>query len=209
MNNLRRFSSLLGVTSLLAVTSPAQTEATTEVATHIPAEPTTTQAAKLDALIARDVAAARAGGVRAFRDTFSTRLSAEDFAAAGLDDLTPEEISTLDARVAREIAAAGRPTDPLAAHRIAQKKSENPESFAIPKLPLEVHGSITGVYGASKRGDFYGGAVETTVFDPNHGWSATIGLSSLQGAVPWTYHGYRDTFGYGYDYLGGFGPGRW
>lgn len=153
----------------------------------------------LSALIARDVAAAKAGGVRAFRDTFSTRLTAEDFAAAGLHQKSPAELATLDAEVAEKIAAAGRPEDPLASQRFKPESTASTQGFALPKLPLEVSGSLSATYGTSRHGDFYGGAVTTTVFDPNSGWSASMGFSTLRGTLPY-YPGYRRGYANGYNF---------
>lgn len=141
----------------------------------------------IENLIAREVSAARAGGVRAFRDTFNLRRTPAELTATGLDRLSPTERDALDTRVAQR----------LAAHRTATRSAEaSTEGFALPRLPLEVSGSVTAVYGTSKRGDFYGGAVSTTVFDPNHGWAATLGVSTLRGAVPYSRYGYRSGYGY-------------
>mgnify|MGYP003651801071 FL=1 len=186
---------LLTLSSVTGVVCPAwassETTASASAAVSAPVadklsfspDLTVAQRNTLDAFIQRDLKAAKDGGVRAFRDTFSARLTPADLAKSGLDELPPATIAQIDHDVAKLIAASGSPTDPLAAQRYTPKKT--PESFAIPKLPLEVHGSLTAVYGTSKLGDYYGAGATTTVFDPNRGWSATIGVSSLRGDIPW------------------------
>lgn len=188
----------LGLAAAAPSTAPAATTAkanATPTATWDDLTPAEQQA--IEKLISREVSAARAGGVRAFRDTFTLRRSHAEFAATGLDRLSPTERDALDARVAQRLAAQPAAADPLAAHRTATSSTDaSTEGFALPRLPLEVSGSVTAVYGTSKRGDFYGGAISTTVFDPNHGWSATLGVSTLRGAVPYSRYSYRSGYGY-------------
>jgi hypothetical protein len=186
----------LGVTAAEPRAKPAASAANAAPATTW-ADLTAAEHERIEKLIAREVAAARSGGVRAFRDTFTLRRSPAELTATGLDRLSPIELDALNARVAHRLAANPAATDPLAAHRTATRAADAPtEGFALPRLPLEVSGSVTAVYGTSKRGDFYGGGISMTVFDPNHGWAATIAVSTLRGAVPYSRYGYRSGYGY-------------
>lgn len=137
----------------------------------------------LDALVARDVAAARQGGVTAFRGTFSTRRTAAERTSAGLDRLSPAELNQLDESVAVTLA-----TRPL----LVAKPPRPTDTAGIDvsaALKPEIHGRVTLGYAWSERGSYRFGSVETYYYDPASRVTLGLGIATGRGSG-------RGCFGY-------------
>lgn len=130
----------------------------------------------LDALVARDVAAARQGGVTAFRGTFSTRRTPAERTQAGLDRLSAGELSQLDASVAAALA-----TRPLLVPKPPRPANTGGIDVSAALQP-EIHGRVTLGYAWSKDGDYRYGSVETYYYDPASRITLGLGLSTGRGS---------------------------
>ena len=144
---------------------------------------TAAEKTSLDALVARDVAAARQGGVTAFRGTFSTRRTPVERTQAGMDRLSPAELHQLDESVAATLA-----TRPL----LVAKPSRPADTAGIDvsaALKPEIHGRVTLGYAWSERGSDRFGSVETYYYDPTSRVTLGLGISTGRGSG-------RGCFGY-------------
>ena len=130
----------------------------------------------LNALVARELSAARAGGVTAFAGTFFSRRRSEERTAAGLDRLTPEEQTQLNAFVASALAShpVWRESESASRLRRAETSGQDPRH-------LEVHGEISFMYGWGRGGAFKGGSFYTTLTDPENRYTIGIGFSRFEG----------------------------
>ncbi len=128
----------------------------------------------LDRLVARDVAAARQGGVTGFRGTFSSRRTAGERAQAGLEKLSAPELAQLDERVARAIA-----TRPLVTPLPRQADTTGIDVSTA--LKPEIHGRVTLGYGWGGGGSYRFGSVETSYYDPESRTTLSIGLGTVSG----------------------------
>lgn len=129
----------------------------------------------LDALVARDVASARQGGVTAFRGTFSGRRAPAERMQAGLAKLSADELARLDEHVAA--ALAQRPL--LVARPPRPADTEGIDVSAA--LKPELHGRVTLGYGWGSGGSYRFGSVETTYYDPASRVTLGVGLAAVSG----------------------------
>ncbi|MBI2510783.1 MAG: hypothetical protein HYV96_02290 [Opitutae bacterium] len=171
--------------------------------THLSADEQT----MINTLVAREVALARQGNVKAFAGTFSSRRKPAERAAAGLDRLSPAELEQLDLLVANAIAAG--PAQATLPRRI------KPSDVARNDR-LEIHGEVTLAYGWGRGGrDMRAGSLYTEIYDKETGLTLGLGYSQFSGDGWW---GYGDPYAYDDDYMptrymsvgrigGGFGPG--
>jgi hypothetical protein len=135
----------------------------------------------LNACVAREVALARAGHVRAFAGTFTGRRPAAERIAAGLDRLTPEEQARLDALVALALAAG--PVRPDSASALAKDAMDIVHR-------LQIHGEVSLTVGSSGNGrNFYGTSLYTAITDPETNLTIELGWEQFKG---------NGWFGYGY-----------
>lgn len=133
------------------------------------------EAVALNALVAREVAAARSGGVRAFAGTFVSRRHPEERAQAGLDRLTPSEQELLNAAAAAALAAG--PVWPAP----APKFTKTDTSVKDPRQ-LEVHGSVSLMYGWGRGGrETKGGAIDLRFTDPAGRYSLELRYLRTEG----------------------------
>ena len=130
----------------------------------------------LNALVARELSAARAGGVTAFAGTFVSRRRAEERTLAGLDRLAPAEQAQLDVLVAAALAARPVRRESESASRLARADT----SVKDPRQ-LEVHGEISFLYGWGRGGDFKGGSFSATLTDPANRYTIGLGFSHFEG----------------------------
>lgn len=136
---------------------------------------TSEQAKALNALIERDVSAARQGDVVAFAKTFTQRRSPEEWKRAGIDRLTETERAQLDRLVATAVAA--RPVVPFVRSPYTPGGAD---SVSIDKPKPEVHGDVSVFVGAGSGGySAYGGAFDATVTDPSHRFTFGVGMSDV------------------------------
>lgn len=118
------------------------------------------EAAALNTLVAREVAAARSGGVRAFGGTFLSRRLAAERSEAGLDHLSIAEQERLNEFVAASLAAGPAGQAP------ASKLTKIDSSVKDPRR-LEVHGSVSLMYGWGSGGrEMQGRAFDLRFTDP-------------------------------------------
>lgn len=130
----------------------------------------------LDTLVARDVAAARQGGVTAFRGTFSSRRTPTERTTAGLDKLSAAELAQLDERVATAIA-----TRPLLVTKPAPPADPGGIDVSDALKP-EIHGRVTLGYAWSKDGNYRYGSVESYYYDPASRVTIGLGVSTGRGS---------------------------
>lgn len=140
---------------------------------------TAAQKSVLDTLIARELRAARQGGVTAFARTFFDRRTSDERHEAGLDQLTPSEQGTLNELVATALAKQQPAPLPVSMlHRSVPTATTSRDR-------LKVHGEVTLVVGAGRGGSFYGGSVYTEITDPEKKMTLGVGVATLRGHVPW------------------------
>ena len=174
----RRFFGFAALLTLAAALHAADVTFTVEdrLAAGLPKLAAGEQSA-LDALVARELTAARQGGVRAFGGTFVSRRTEPERASAGLDHLTPEEQAKLNELVATALASRPNALAFLPAHpRILAGEDCNPKAAS-----LQLHGEVSLFYGWGGGGSFKGGSLITTVADPKHNFALTIGYSQISG----------------------------
>ncbi|MFI5337782.1 MAG: hypothetical protein ACHQ5A_13425 [Opitutales bacterium] len=129
----------------------------------------------LNALVAREVAFARQGNVRAFAGTFVSRRKPAERTEAGLDRLTSAEQARLNDAVAAAIAAGP----------VLPEPRELTKSDVTNGQRLQVHGSISFTYGWGGGGSFRAGSLYTDIYDPVTGTELGIGLSESSGNGWW------------------------
>lgn len=148
---------------------------------------TLTERQSLEAFLGYEIAAARAGNVSGFARTFSTRRTADELAATGLDRLTEEQRTAFDTHVAGRLAE--RPLVPFVTRRQRGADATPIDHLGTP--PWRVHGSVTATVGTSSAGTFYGGSLTTAVTDPTGRFTAQVTYGTLRGALP-----YYDSYPY-------------
>jgi hypothetical protein len=151
-----------------------------QVAAGLP-ELTLTERQSLEAFLAYEIAAARAGNVSGFARTFSTRRTPEELAATGLDRRTADQRAAFDTQVAARLAE--RPAIPFVTRR--QRGADATPIDHVGTPPWRVHGSVTATVGTSSAGTFYGGSLTTAVTDPTGRFTAQITYGTLRGALPY------------------------
>lgn len=164
--------------------------------THLKPE----QIVTLNNLVKRELILAKQGDTPGFSADFSHRRSLPELAKAGIDKMTPEERTRLDAAIAVAIANQPRriPTT------LSPLRSETATVQAVGPHP-EIHGSVSFTVGSSGGGrNFYGGTVELEQVDPVHGYAITVAYSEFHGKG--LYCPYRYGYGYGPGYPYGYGP---
>ncbi len=133
------------------------------------------QQTALDQLVAQEIASARQGGVTSFRGTFTSRRTAAERTAAGLDRLTPKEATQLDARVAGALAAlpSVQPTP----------RAPDPGGLDVrTALPAKIHGSVTLGYGWGAGGDYRFGSIESYYYDPEKRFGVGLAIGTSRGS---------------------------
>jgi hypothetical protein len=161
--------------------------------------------AALNALVAREVAFARQGNVRAFAGTFLSRRKPAELAEAGLDRLSPAEQERLNAAVANAIASGPVQPEPR-----ALKQSD----VTSARERLQVHGRVSLAYGWGGGGSYRAGSISTDIYDPETGLELGLGLGEISGKGWWgcdtsyagydSYRGERPVTGFA-DWRGGGG----
>lgn len=136
------------------------------------------QTAVLDALVRRDatkLAAMRPSQPRP--DRFSDRITADERRTAGLDALNEPQLKLLDAKVQQFVSPA-----PLGQGGLASSGTFPSSTIPSAKLrrELEVHGSISLMYGMGSHGyTEKGGAMVVSVEDPASGLALAVGYSEV------------------------------
>jgi hypothetical protein len=132
--------------------------------------------AVIDALVRQEEAIARRRGANALFGSFSGRRSAHEKEIAGLALLTAEQLAYLDALIGARTGtnapffSAGVGGSPL-----RLKPAET-------KRRLEIHGSVSLMYGWSKTGSVRGGELVVNMRDPAHpDFSLTISYAEYRG----------------------------
>lgn len=134
------------------------------------------QVTALDALIQRDIDAARQGNVTGFARTFTQRRTPEERVRAGIDQLTEIERGQLDRLVAATLAS--RPVVPYIA---PPPSADSPAEVTLEKAKPKVHGQVSAFYGQSSGGgSFYGGSFDAMMIDPTGKYAIGIGLSEIR-----------------------------
>lgn len=130
----------------------------------------------LNVLVAREVSAARQGGVRAFAGNFLSRRKPEERAQAGLDRLTPAEQARLKDLVAAALASGPAWTEP-------KSKLVSLDTSVKDPRHLEVHGEVSFLYGWGSGGrSIKGGSIYTTFTDPAGRYQFAVGYSQYEGS---------------------------
>ena len=135
----------------------------------------TAEQTALNTLVAREVAFARQGKVRAFAGTFATRRHGTEAQAAGLDRLTPEEQARLDDYVSAALAAGPVKPEP----------KELPARAVTGGNRLQIHGSISLALGWGGGGSFRAGSIDTDIYDPDTGLHLSLGVGEFSGKGWW------------------------
>ncbi len=153
----------------------------------------------LDHLVAGEVSQARQEGSGELEGTFFARRTDGEKRQAGLDRLTPGQLTQLNALVAAAVAASPKPKE--------RPRIRDADVFSAPKKP-EVHGEFSLTYGRDCDGSsFRGASMWVDYFDPNSGLGFSVGISrstskGLFGFYPGDY-GLSSLYGAGYP--GNFG----
>ena len=145
--------------------------------------------ANLNNLINYEISSARAGNVNGFAGTFSSRRSAAELDATGIERLAPDQRERLDQHIAGFIADT--PTVPYLTraergrYRGAATRTPADEDMVSRPPLLNVHGSVSVTVGGSSAGSFYGGSMTTIISDPKGRFSAAISVGTMRGALPY------------------------
>lgn len=172
---------LCAATGGLAASEPAPASATS--ASLSPADQETMglaglSAAELEALnaaIAREVTLAHEGAVTGFAGTFLSRRTPEERAMSGLDRLSAEQQSQLNAHVARRLAQRSLARWP--GYQPPPPRTDEPVVAA--PAGLEVHSQVSVSYGGGSGTRVYGGRMNVRVDDPKHRFSISVGYSEF------------------------------
>lgn len=145
------------------------------------------QVACIDAIVQREIKAAKDGNTKAFRGEFSTRRTDTESQVTGLDDLFPEEVALLNTLVATRIAESCAPQSTVS----TEIGTASVSTVETEKKRLEVHGEVSVFVGSNfKGGSMYGGSFLTTLSDPDGKYEITIGYSEVRskgmGCFGWT-----------------------
>ena len=134
--------------------------------------------AVIDGLVRQDEAASKLKNNGVDHTRFSQRRTGREREIAGLDQLNPTQVNTLDTLVANRIAG----TD---SELVANVSTESHRATGVTavklKRPLEIHGEISYTYGRSSAGSFQGGDLVLTYDDPEHRYSVLVGYSEYHG----------------------------
>jgi hypothetical protein len=126
--------------------------------------------AALDQLVAMELALVRQSEPREFTGMFASRRTEAELKSAGLDRLTPAELTKLNELVAAALSARPKPKE---RPRIKDSEVFNP----APKP--EIHGSISLTYGGGTGGrNFYGASLWVDYFNPATGLGLGVGVAS-------------------------------
>ena len=117
-----------------------------------------------------------------FSSTFTDRCTPSERASTGIDRLSEADRSSLDALVARAIAAGPPP---------GQEFTYSPPPKAPPPAPVtlvsqpphvEIHGDVSLTLGAGSHGsNFYGTSADLFVTDPTGKYTIGVGFSEYRG----------------------------
>lgn len=151
----------------------------------------------LDQLVADDLAFARRENLAELGGTFVSRRTEADRKQAGLDRLSPEQLTKLNELVASALAARPTPKE-----RPRLKESD----VLSAKRRGEVHGSVTVMYGWGRGGrDYRAGSLWLDYQDPDGRFGLGVGLISADGDGFYGYYpGYYYPGGYYADYYPGY-----
>ena len=184
--------SLPAATDGFSATLPASQQAAAGLTLLSTAERTA-----LDQLIDADLAAVRQNEPGAYIGTFVGRRSDAELKVAGLDRLTPAELTKLNELVAAIITVHPKPKQ-----RPRIKDDDVINAAAKP----EIHGSISVTVGSGGKGrNFWGSTLWMDYFDPASGLGLSVGLSSFTGKGFYGYNqgyygpGYLSDFPFGFD----------
>jgi len=137
------------------------------------------QIAVLDALVRRDatkLAAMRPSQPRP--DRFSDRITADERKNAGLDALSETQLKLLNTKVQQFVSPA--PTGQLAIGSSGALPASSVPSAKL-RRELEVHGSVSLMYGVGSHGySEKGGAMVVSVEDPTSGLALAVGYSEVR-----------------------------
>jgi hypothetical protein len=140
----------------------------------------TEEQSELDFLVTKELSLARAGNVRGFAGTFTSRRNPAERVAAGLDRLTTDEQAKLNELVATRLARR-----PDATSSVTRLKKEVVQKA---KNPVELHGEVSFTYGWQKGGgEFKGGSIYVTAQDPDTGLAIGVGYAQYEGDGWWGY----------------------
>ena len=160
------------------------------------------QLAVLDALVRRDIAAARFVSKQPRAPRFSARLTADERRNAGLERLAENELAALDASVERLIVP------PRPAGGFSTGGSNGP--YSVPSLKLrrdphiETHMAAMVAVGSDDYSAF-GAGIEVSYVNPDNNFGLSLSYSEIheKGGSPYRYcydrYGF-DRYGYGLGY---------
>lgn len=165
----------------------------------------TPERSALDQFVAMELSQVRQGEWQDLTGPFVSRRTDVERKSAGLDRLSPAELTRLNELVTAALSARPKPKE---RPRIKDSEVFNP----APKP--ELHGSISLMYGRGAGGrDFHGSSLSLDYFDPVNGFGLYVGVASFTG---------KGFYGYSPDYYdspyysslpfylesSGFGPPR-
>jgi hypothetical protein len=140
------------------------------------------EVSSLDALVQRDIDAARAGRTVAFAKTFIERRTPEERQLAGINHLTTPERDRLNVLVASAIANRPGVTEIVEHPAAASATAPTIEHLASYRRSPEIHGEVSVFVGAGSGGrSWYGGSFETEITDPSHHLTVAVGVSEIKG----------------------------
>ena len=180
-------ASLIAAEANFSATLSAEQQASTGLTTL-----TSEELAALDRLVAVDrlggtgLTAARPESLPELKNNFVARRSDEERKQAGLDRLTPAQLSQLNALIAGSNLGTPKPKD--------RPRIKDSEVFAAPKKP-EVHGGFSLTYGRGSGGSsFRSASMWVDYFDPTTGLGLSVGMTRSKG------NGFYGYYPYAYDY---------
>lgn len=157
------------------------------------------QRAALDRLVAAELARVRSNADEALTGTFLSRRSDEELALAGLNQLTPQQLTKLNEYAAAALAARPQPRE--------RPRLKDSDVISAKRRP-EIHGEVTVAYGFGRGGrEMLAGSLFVNYYDPESRIGIGVEISQFEGDGFWGgYPGYG--YGYGFDPIGyGYGYG--
>ena len=148
--------------------------------------------AVIDGLVRQDEAASKFKNNNVDHSRFSGRRTERERDIAGLNQLTPAQLTRLDGLVGLRISGPVAAEPATAAVTTITTTAGTAVQSPTAGRKLDIHGELGFTYGWGKGGDFSGGDLILTYDDPEGRYSVLFGYSEYhgKGLLPCYYPGY-------------------
>jgi hypothetical protein len=151
---------------------------------------TAAQRAALDRIVAKELAQLRSGTVEELVGTFMSRRSEEEINDAGLDALSPQQLTALNQLAASALSSRPQPRE--------RPRLRDSDVISAKRKP-QIHGEVSFAYGWGSGGrEMRAGSLWVEHYDPERRLGIAVGISQFEGDG---FYGHP-AYGYGYDWSG-------